>query len=68
MEKLRQKRLEFGYNNSCMATFLDISKAYYWQLENKQRNLSYKMAVKISNVFKMKPDELFYEEYEKDIA
>jgi putative transcriptional regulator len=46
-----------------MANLLDISKPFYWQLENNKRNLSYRMAIKIANVFDLKPDDIFYEEY-----
>jgi putative transcriptional regulator len=46
-----------------MATFLGISKTFYWQIENKKRTLTYKMAVKIASVFNEKPDSLFYEEF-----
>ena len=68
MDKLTKIRKEMGYNNSQMANLLGISKAYYWQIEHKQRNLSYKMAFKIGKILKMKPDELFYDEFEKDLA
>ena len=43
-----------------MAIKLGISKPFYWQIENGKRNLSYKMAVKIASIFKMKPDDIFY--------
>jgi putative transcriptional regulator len=46
-----------------MANFLDISKAFYWQIENKKRTLSYKMAVKIASIFHKLPDEIFYDEF-----
>lgn len=68
MDKLTKIRKEMGYNNSQMANLLGISKAYYWQIEHKQRNLSYKMAFKIGKILNMKPDELFYDEFEKDLA
>lgn len=46
-----------------MSEVLGISKAFYSQIENGNRRLSYDMAVKIANIFKTKPDKLFYEEY-----
>ncbi|MEG2322482.1 MAG: helix-turn-helix transcriptional regulator [Bacilli bacterium] len=59
---LAKKRIENRFTYDDMAHILNISKPYYWQLENKKRNLSYKMAINIANVFKLKPDELFYNE------
>ena len=46
-----------------MAIKLGISKPFYWQIENGKRNLSYKMAVKIASIFKMKPDDIFYKDF-----
>ena len=63
MEKLKKYREKFGYSCKDMADFLKISKSYYWQIENDQRNLSYLMAVKISKILKEKPDKIFYEEF-----
>ena len=44
-----------------MANMIGVSTAYYWQLENKKRNLYYKTAIKIARVFNLKPDDIFYE-------
>lgn len=63
MSSLKKIRLKYGYTCDDMARKLNISKPYYWQIENGQRKLSYQMAVKISSIFKMKPDEIFYKEY-----
>ena len=63
MEKLKKIRQKNKYTYAQMADFLDLSKSYYWQVENEQRNLSYKLAFKIAAIFKVKPDELFYEEF-----
>jgi len=60
MEKLKQIRTEFGYTYQKMAELLKISKTFYWQIENKQRTLTYEMAKKIADIFKKKPDDLFY--------
>ena len=46
-----------------VAKEVGICKAYYWQIENGNRRLYYDLALKIANVFKLKPDELFYEYY-----
>lgn len=60
--KLEQLRKEKGYTYQGMADMLDICKAYYWQIEHKNRRLYYDMAKKIAAIFDKKPDELFYDE------
>ena len=67
MEKLKKIRLENHFTNQSMANLLEISKAYYWQLEHDQKRLTYDMAIKIANIFRLKPDELFYDEFYKKI-
>lgn len=63
MNKLKVERIKNKLTHQEMALRLGLSKSYYWQLENKKRNLSYAMAVRISNIFKLKPDDLFYDEF-----
>lgn len=63
MNKLKTLRTENKFSCMKMAELLNISSVYYWQLENKKRNLSYSMAFKISSVFNLKPDDIFYEEF-----
>lgn len=63
MKLLREYRTTANYSFKDMANLLNISKTYYWQLENKKRRISYDMAVKIASIFKLKPDDLFYNEY-----
>ncbi|MDD2518371.1 MAG: helix-turn-helix transcriptional regulator [Bacilli bacterium] len=65
MNKLQEQREKKNLTFREMANILNISKTYYWQLENNKRRLSYDMAVKIANIFNLKPDDLFYEEHEK---
>ena len=48
-----------------LANILDITPSYYWQLENSKKRLFYEMAIKISDIFNMKPDEIFYTKYQK---
>ena len=67
MEKLRELRLKNKFTNQIMADTLDISKPYYWQLEHDQKRLTYDMAIKISSIFRLKPDDLFYDEFKKRI-
>lgn len=63
MNKLKVERIKNKLTHQEMALRLGLSKSYYWQLENRKRNLSYAMAVRISNIFKLKPDDLFYDEF-----
>lgn len=62
---LQTLRQEKGLSYDDMAKTLKISKSYYWQLEHKNRRLSYEMACNIAKIFNLKPDEIFYEEYKK---
>lgn len=61
MEKLKAMRLQKNYTCKEMAALLNISKPYYWQIENQKRGLSYDMAFKIAKIFNVKPDEIFYD-------
>ncbi len=67
MNKLKEFRIKNKFTHQDMSTFLDISKAFYWQLESKKRNLSYKMAIKIANIFNKEPDEIFYKDYKNEV-
>ncbi len=62
MNCLKVLREEKGLNYQEMANLLGISKAYYWQIEHKNRRLYYDMAKKIAEIFKLKPDDIFYQE------
>ena len=61
-KKLRELRLKNNLTIKMMAEKLDISKPFYSQIENQNRRLSYEMAIKISSIFGLKPDDIFYEE------
>ena len=63
MEKLKECRLENKFTNQFMADVLNISKPYYWQIEHDQKRLSYDMAIRIAEIFHLKPDDLFYDEF-----
>jgi putative transcriptional regulator len=63
LENLRNLRLSERYTHQDMADQLNISKAFYWQIENRKRTLTYKMAVRIAAIFNRKPDEIFYDEF-----
>lgn len=63
MNQLKNLREKKGFSYEDMAKKLQISKAYYWQIEHKNRRLSYAMAKNIASIFGLKPDDLFYNEY-----
>jgi len=65
--KLKNLRIKKGYTVYEMAKKLNISPAYYSQLENRKRNLSYQQAYEIAKIFKKKPDQIFFEEHEKNV-
>ncbi|MBP3920610.1 MAG: helix-turn-helix transcriptional regulator [Bacilli bacterium] len=67
MEKLKQLRTESKLTHQMMADMLKVSKPFYWQLEHDQKRLSYDMAIKISKIFGLKPDDIFYDELMNDI-
>ena len=63
MRKLKTLRLKNKFTYDDMASMLNISKTFYWQLENNKRRLIYKQAVAIAKIFELKPDDIFYEEF-----
>lgn len=65
--KLKELRIKKKYTTEDMAEKLGISKPFYCQLENRNRKLSYHMAIKIAQIFKKKPDYVFYDDYKDDI-
>lgn len=66
-KKLRELRIKYRYTTQDMANKIGISKSFYSQIETGSRRLTYGMAIRISKVFKRKPDFIFYEdELEKE--
>lgn len=59
---LKELRKAKNLTSKQMAEKLGISKAFYSQIENRTRRLSYDMAIKISKIFNSKPDKIFYED------
>ena len=59
--KLKELRKKYNYNYDDMSKILNISKTFYWQIENEKRRLSYQKALEISKVFNLKPDDIFYD-------
>lgn len=60
---LKELRCRKKYTAKQMSEKLGISKPFYCQLENRTRRLSYKMAIKISKIFDLKPDAVFFDDY-----
>lgn len=67
MKKLKKLREDHNFTHAQMAGFLNISKSFYWQIENDKRKLSYDLAIKIAKIFNLQPDDLFYEECKSKI-
>ncbi len=66
MNKLKELRKSKKLTHQMMADHLNISKPFYWQLENGKRRLSYNMAVKIANILETTPDNIFYQEFKEN--
>ena len=62
-EKLYELRVKNNYKCEDMAKKLNICTAFYWQIENGKRGLYYSLAKQIASIFKMRPDEIFFDEY-----
>ncbi len=65
MHKLKQLRQKNKYSYQYVADILNISKTYYWQIENNKRRLTYELAIRISDIFNLKPDDIFYNDFKK---
>ena len=63
MKRLKELRIKYNYTVAEMAKLCGLSPTYYWQIENNQRRLYYKVAVKIAKIFNMKPDDIFYNDF-----
>ncbi len=61
-KKLKELRKQNKLTTKLMAEKLNISKPFYSQIENQNRRLTYEMAIKIADIFKLKPDDIFYDE------
>ena len=67
MEKLKELRKKIDLTYTEFAEQIGISKTYYWQIENNTRGLSYNLAYKIAKQFGLKPDDLFYDEFDEKL-
>lgn len=61
LDKLKEIRLKKELTYQQVADEVEISKEYYWMIENGKRRLTYELAVKIAKVFKLRPDNIFLE-------
>ncbi len=68
MEKLKKLREEKNLSYNAMAKLLEINKTFYWQIEHRDRRLSYNMAYNIARIFNLKPDDIFYEYFKENIT
>lgn len=59
-KRLKQIRLKNKLTIYDMSKKLKITPAYYSLIENHKRTLYYDLALKIADIFNMKPDEIFY--------
>lgn len=66
-QKLKELRLKKGFTVMEMGKKLNISPAYYSQLENGRRKLSYEQAYDIAKLFRKKPDQIFLDEHKKEV-
>lgn len=66
--ELRKQRLNANFSDVDMAKMLGISKSFYWQIENGKRKLKYPMAIEIAKIFGLKPDDLFYSDFNTSIS
>jgi putative transcriptional regulator len=62
LKGLKNLRIVNNLSYKEMAEKLNISKTYYWQIENGQRRLIYELAKKIAHIFSKKPDDIFYDD------
>lgn len=60
IEKLKKLREERKLSRKEIANLLGISQSYYSKIESGQKRLFYDTAIKIANIFKTKPDKIFY--------
>ena len=65
LNKLREMRKKSGLNTTETAKIIGISQSMYSYIEIGRERLSYDIAVKLSELFKSSPDELFYDDFKQ---
>ena len=63
MKTLKDLRIKNNIKIKEIAALLNISEPFYSQIENGKRTLTYAMAKKIASIFKLKPDDIFYNHF-----
>ena len=58
--KLKILRKKKGLTQKQIAEKLDITVSFYSQIENMKKKLYYDTAIKIADIFNMRPDDIFY--------
>ena len=59
-DKLKEIRKKKGFTQKQIAEELNITISFYSQIENMKKRLYYDTAIKIADIFNMRPDQLFY--------
>ena len=65
LNKLREMRKKAGLNTTEVAEIIGVSQSMYSYIEIGRERLSYDIAVKLSELFKSSPDELFYDDFKQ---
>lgn len=63
-EHLIKLKKAYGLTNRKIGAMLGISHVMYYNIESGKGNVDYEMAIKIANMYNLKPDDIFLE-YEK---
>lgn len=67
LRKLRKIRTDRSITQKEIADKIGCTFQYYSQVERGVNNLSFEMAFKIANYFGMTPDELFLDDFKKNL-
>ena len=59
LSNLKEIRINNKMTCRQVAEKADMTKEFYWMIENGKRKLSYSNAVAIANVFNKRPDAIF---------
>ena len=59
-KKLKEIRKKKGFSQREMAERLNITISFYSQLESRKKRMYYDTAIKIADIFNMRPDDIFY--------
>ena len=65
LNRLRDERKKKKLNTTEVALYLGISQSMYSYIEIGRERLTYDIAVKLSKLFNLSPDELFYDDFKQ---